>query len=165
MTSTTVNNFGYLCTVLFGIIALLIHAQAAILCSRCDSRKDNYYGECEQYPPGPTPCPENSESMFCSIVREIDSKGIQLLFARDCATTHSEEGCIVRNITDGKEIRLINVCFRTCASSGCNSESLSPRGASNRLSPPYSLNYMIVFFLLLSACINNCYQAVAAQIN
>lgn len=91
--------------------------------------------------------------------------GIQLLFARDCATTHSEEGCIVRNITDGKEIRLINVCFRTCASSGCNSESLSPRGASNRLSPPYSLSYMIVFFLLLSACINNCYQAVAAQIN
>lgn len=57
------------------IIFLFSDAQAAILCSRCDSRKDNYYGECEQYPPGPTPCPENSESMFCSIVREIDSKG------------------------------------------------------------------------------------------
>ena len=69
-------------------IFLFSDAQAAILCSRCDSRKDNYYGECEQYPPDPTPCPENSKSMYCSIVREIDFDG-ELQFFLYCVQLYT----------------------------------------------------------------------------
>lgn len=130
MNSSLGNNFGYLCSILFGIILTATHVHSNILCSRCDSRKDNFYGECEQSPPSPTPCPIDSDAMYCSIVRETDFDGIQLLFARDCATSYLEEKCIVQNHTTH---RLKTVCFRTCDMSGCNSERLKGRGAASQL--------------------------------
>lgn len=142
MNSSLRNKFGYLCTVLLGLILTAQHVQSVILCSRCDSRKDNYYGECEQSPPTPTPCPENSDSMYCSIVRETDFDGIQLLFARDCATSYLEEKCVVRNHTTN---RLKTVCFRTCDTNGCNSEKLKPRGAAYRVQSHFLI-------ILLTAC-------------
>uniref|UniRef100_A0A0L8ICT5 Uncharacterized protein n=1 Tax=Octopus bimaculoides TaxID=37653 RepID=A0A0L8ICT5_OCTBM len=52
---------------------VIVHAM--ISCSSCDSRRDKYYGECEQSPPPPKPCPKSSNSHFCSIIRETEISG------------------------------------------------------------------------------------------
>lgn len=149
MDSSLGNKFGFLCTILFGLILTAQHVQSIILCSRCDSRKDTYYGECEQNPPVPAPCPEDSDSMYCSIVRETDFDGIQLLFARDCASSYLEEKCIVKNHTSH---RLKTVCFRTCDTDGCNSDRLKPRGTANQADFPSIFIVLTAAFLSLYFC-------------
>ncbi|CAI9740553.1 Hypothetical predicted protein [Octopus vulgaris] len=60
------------------VMVLVVQLEAVfgvLLCSRCDSRKDSFYKECEQTPPAPSPCPQHSHSLYCSIVRETDPNG------------------------------------------------------------------------------------------
>ncbi|XP_036358658.1 uncharacterized protein LOC118763348 [Octopus sinensis] len=121
-------------TLCIGLLVLTDLIHAALLCSRCDSRGDRYYGECEQSPPTPSPCPENNAN-FCSIVRETNDNGIQILFTRGCATFFQDEKCIIRNVTRGRQK---NVCFRTCATDGCNAEGLKLRASSLNIQASFS---------------------------
>ncbi|CAI9723963.1 Hypothetical predicted protein [Octopus vulgaris] len=123
------SNVGFLCTILIAFIATINAVQGMIQCSRCDSRRDKYYGECEQSPPPPTPCPKNSNSLYCSIVRETDLGGMQLRFARDCISMYVEEKCIVKNVTASRKK---TSCIRTCDVDGCNGEGLKLRGGSSQ---------------------------------
>ncbi|GAB1609253.1 uncharacterized protein LOC115212746, partial [Argonauta hians] len=120
--------------------------QGAIRCSRCDSRRDSYYRECEYSPPPPTLCPEKPNFKYCLIMRQTDSQGNQLLFSRDCQEYYYEERCVVENIT---ATRSKTICFRTCNEDGCNSQVLKQRSTSSKLRAPSKITCFIVTLLLM----------------
>ncbi|GAB1598378.1 Hypothetical predicted protein, partial [Argonauta hians] len=140
--------FGFnagLCTIL--IVTLNFSAvQAIIQCSRCDSRRDTFYRECEQSPPTPTPCPKNSNSRYCSIVRETDSYGNQLRFERDCISIDEGEKCVETNISANRKK---THCIRTCDFDGCNGQGLKLPGGSEQLSTPFVLLVLVTIILIL----------------
>ncbi|XP_052832696.1 uncharacterized protein LOC106875693 [Octopus bimaculoides] len=130
MISLLGNNIGFLCTAVFGLLTTIHVVHAMISCSSCDSRRDKYYGECEQSPPPPKPCPKSSNSHFCSIIRETEISGTPVRFARDCADKYIEEDCVVKNITAARKT---TYCIRTCDTDGCNAQGLEMRGGSSKL--------------------------------
>ncbi|CAI9740554.1 Hypothetical predicted protein [Octopus vulgaris] len=123
------------------VMVLVVQLEAVfgvLLCSRCDSRKDSFYKECEQTPPAPSPCPQHSHSLYCSIVRETDPNGEQILFARDCTTSYLEDTCVIRN---GSYHQMKTVCFQTCQTDGCNGGEIKSLNAASPYLPTTTIMY------------------------